>query len=658
MLSSFDSYLRDLRYRRPTRITLAPAGFLAILLMICCCTLSFASPIQEEDEDGIPERPSTELLLPETTVAFVQIDNFRDLVEKLRESAGGQLWNDESITPLIDGMWEEAQNSYDDVKDEVGLELEDLTSLPAGELTFAVIAPRRKNPEFMLIMELNDENEVLDRVLNRGRELVEEESGESIATETSEDGFEIESFNVDGESVKFFRHKDLVVGCTSEDELNAFIDRWMGREVEKVRPLTANRKFVTIMNRCVGTDELKPEARFFVDPISLAKSATRGDIASQAAINFLPLIGLDGLLGIGGSMLLSEEEFDSVVHGHVLLANPRGGVFEMISLKPTYYEPESWLPSDVTNYWTTSWDFDKMLSELTTIIEAFQGEGVVDEFIEERINAELQLDFKEDIIGQMAGRVTYTQWMEPPATINSGVNMIAIELRDPEKAREVIQAILDRINQDLDPDEEPRLVETEYRGISIWCESDKRLENRRNQIQEFRDRRRREREERTGEAREERIELSVQQPRPAFAIVGNSLIISPQSRDFMEHAIDTELGSAPALRDDEDYLAIEKRMRKLLKNEMPCALFFQNPEETIKSLMDVAKAENTNQFLNQAAEGNEYLQRFKSRLDENPLPEFDRLKKYFTKSGGFATTDDTGYHFLFFNLKPENEVDE
>ena len=614
-----------------------------------------SASIVAQEEDDIPERPPTEELLPETTVAFVQVDNFQDMIEKFRNSGAGKLYEDESIAALTQGMWSEVENAYNDVKDDVGLELEDITSLPQGEMTFAVIAPRRKNPEFFMLLELNNEDQALDRVLNRGREILEEEEGQEITTETSDDGFEFKKFRIDDRTVKFFQRDGLLVGCTSEDELNAFIDRWMGREVKKVRPLTANRKFVTIMNRCLGTDELKPEARFFVDPIQLAKSATRGNFAAQATINFLPLLGLDGLLGIGGSMLLDEKEFDSVVHGHVLLSNPRGGIFEMIALKPTDYEPEAWVPDDVVNYWTTSWDFDKMLSELTKMIETAQGEGVVDEFIENNINSELQIDLREDLIAQLDGRVTFTQWIQPPAKINSTITLIGIGFRDAEKARELVAKLVDRSNRDLDEDEDPRIVESEYRGVAIWSEPTSRTNRRQERMREFRDRRRQRRLEQGAEPQEDRVELDLQTQTPALAIVGNTLLVTPQSRQFLERAIDTQLGNIPSLRDDDEYLAIEKQMRKLLKNESPCALFFQNPEPQMQLMMDLVNSDNTQKFITQAAEGNKYLTGFKQQLDENPLPDFDKVKQYFTKTGGFATTDDTGYHFLFFNLRPKDE---
>ncbi|MDG1873096.1 MAG: hypothetical protein P8J27_04240 [Mariniblastus sp.] len=399
-------------------------------------------------------RPPTQQLLPETTVAFIQVDNYRDLVMKMQDSSMGQMMQDEAVANLTTGLWDEAKMAYEDVKADVGLEIDDLMSLPSGEMTFAVIAPRRKNPEFLLLLELDDETKALDRVMDRGREVIETRVGEEITQEESEDGIEYESFNVGDRRVRFFRMGGLIVGSTSEEELDAFVDRWAEREVEKVRPLTANRKFVTIMNRCKGTKDIKPEGRFFIDPISLAKSATRGNVAAQVGLNFLPAVGLDGLLGVGGSMLLSEDDFESVVHAHMLLANPRSGVFEMVALKPTDYEPETWLPNDIVSYMTTSWDVDQMLSELTKMIESFQGEGVVDTWIENNINAEIELDLKEDILAHFTGRVTFTQWMDKPIKVNSQVNVIAMEINDLEAFEASLEAIIERINRDQEQGEE------------------------------------------------------------------------------------------------------------------------------------------------------------------------------------------------------------
>ncbi len=590
-------------------------------------------------------RPSTQELLPETTVAFVQIDDFRDLMGKMSESSMGKLIKDEAVAPLLDGLWDEAKTAYNDVKDQVGVSLEDIQALPSGEITFAVIFPRRaKEPEYMLIVELDNESGAVDRVLDRGRQLITEEAGEEITNEESEDGIEYESFMVDGQKIKFFRKDGLMVGSSSEDELTAFVDRWMGREVEGVRPLSQNRKFVTIMNRCAGTKDLRPEARFFVDPMSIVKIANQGVLSP--VVNFtLDAIGLNGLLGVGGAMILTEDEFESVVHGHVLLANPRKGIFEMIAFKPTDYQPESWLPADTATYMTTSWDIDQMLAELGKMIDMVQSEeGVVDTWLEDNLNKEIGLNVKEDILAHVSGRVTYAEWISEPIRINSQVQLFCLELKNPEAFAESFDKIIERINR-----EEEAMLEGEYKGFKTWSLSTVRLE-------EQMERRRQRRAERGQDIDGLELEADVL-PKPALAIVGNYFLMSFSSRsmEFIEHAIDTQEGDSEPLANDELFQSVSRKMTRLLKTDMPCGMTYQNPEHAFRFLFELTKSEQAKGLMSRGSENNPYVAGIQRQFEEHPLPDFDDVKKYFRPSGGFAVADDTGYHFLAFNMRGEEE---
>ena len=90
----------------------------------------------------------------------------------------------------------------------------------------------------MLVIELDTESGAGERILERGREVIATETGEPISTEESEDGIEYERLTPLARILSL--EKDgLMVGCSSEEELDAFVDRWMEREVEKVRPLTS-----------------------------------------------------------------------------------------------------------------------------------------------------------------------------------------------------------------------------------------------------------------------------------------------------------------------------------------------------------------------------------------------------------------------------------
>ena len=656
--------------------------FLASLVAVS--TLPSLTVYASPQAELIPERPKSELILPETTVALLQIPNFSDALEKMRETRAGQMTADDSVAPLLDGLWQETETAYEEVREKVGIELSDLTSLPSGEMTFAVIAPRRQNPEYLVLMDLNEEDGALDRVMERGREYLPQKarvanSGAAVdagdkdgepdledqlfdsdqveaepeETEPNEDGFEIEFFYADGRKIHFFRHKGTLVACTSLSELNDLIDRWMGREVEKTRPLTDNRKFVTIMKRCEGTNDLDPEFRFFVDPIAVAKSSTRGNTTARFTINLLPLLGFDTLSAIGGTLFLDEEEYESVLHGHVLLTNPRSGIFALLAFKPTEYTPEEFVPAGVVSHSMISVDAPKAYAELTKIVDSFQEPGYFEKLVQKNVNDEFGLDLKADIMDSIDGRITWFQWAEEPAMVNSIRSGIAIRLKDTESFQLLLDEITERYNTDqpgkkANADNPPPVELRNYRDVTIYAEPRSKVDQRNEKNRT----RRNARDRKNGT---NRMRMEVRTETPQFAIFGDCLVISANSNELMKVMIDTHLGEGDRLADDENYARIVDESQRLLNNELPVANFYNDPKRQIKWLLELMNADQTKEVVNSAAEQNKYLAGFKRQMEENPLPEFEQLEQYFTQTGGYMSDDDTGLHMLLFSLKSEDE---
>ena len=593
------------------------------------------------------------MILPETTVAMVQLPDFQAAVEKLKDTGAGKMMADQAVTSLVDGLWEEAESAYDDVKDDVGIELSDLTSLPSGEITFAVIAPRRSNPEYMVIMDLNEEEGVLDRVMERGREMLppDEEGEGDVDDVENEDGFKIESFKVDGRQVHFFRHENTVVASTSISELDDLIERWMGREVEKTRPLTSNRKFVTIMKRCAGTQDLDPEFVFFCDPIAVAKSSTRGNASARFTINLLPLLGFDSLSAVGGATFLDEEEYESVMHAHVLLTNPRTGIFALLAFRPTEYEPEEFIPQSTVNHMMVSLDAPKAYAELTKIVDSFMSPGDFESAVDKNVNQELGLDLKQDIIDSIDGRITWFQWIEEPAIVNGTRSGMAFRLKDPEKFTMLMDKMTDRLNGDFDGKDQS-IEKRDYRDVTIYAEPRSKVEDRNERLKERMNKAGR-RGRRRIKSSEPEVRMDMRVESPQMAIFGDCLVISIDSNDLMQTMIDTFQGEGERLIDDQNYARIADESRRLLGNELPMANFYSDPKRQLKWFLELANTDQTKEVLNSMAKDNKYVSGVMQRLDENPLPEFDQLERYFSQSGGYMSDDDTGLHMLFFTLKSE-----
>jgi len=626
---------------------------LSSALVVAVLTLPICSAFASPQEDSIPERPKTEMILPETTVALVQLPDFQAAVEKMRETGAGKMMADDAVASLVDGLWQEAESAYDDVKEDVGVELSDLTALPDGEITFAVIAPRRSNPEYMIIMDLNEEEGALDRVMERGREmLLQDEEVEGDEDSLNEDGFQIESFKADGKRVHFFRHEKTIVASTSVSELDDLIERWMGREVEKTRPLASNRKFVTIMKRCTSPQDLEPEFRFFVDPIAVAKSSTRGNAAARFTINLLPLLGFDSLSAIGGALFLDEEEYESVMHAHVLLTNPRTGIFALLAFRPTEYEPEEFIPQSAVNHMMVSLDAPKAYAELTKIVDSFMSPGDFENVVDKNVNQELGLDLKQDIIDSIDGRITFFQWIEEPAFLNGTRSCIAFRLKDPENFEMLMDKMTERLNDDFGGNDES-IEKRDYRDVTIYAEPRAKVEERNERMKKRLGRRRSRKRRAITSEPEVRMERRVESPQ--MAIFCDCLVVSLDSNNLMQTMIDTFQGEGDRLVDDHNYARIVDESRRLLSNELPMANFYSDPKRQLKWLLELANTDQTKEVLDSAAENNKYLSGLKQRLEENPLPEFEQLEKYFSQSGGYMSDDDTGLHMLFFTLKSDEE---
>ena len=124
---------------------------------------------------------------------------------------------------------------------------------------------------------------------------------------------------------------------------------------------------------------------------------------------------------------------------------------------------------------------------------------------------------------------------------------------------------------------------------------------------------------------------------------------------MIKHAIDTDRNDVEALDQNPKYQTITRKMTRMLKTDMPCGVMYQNPEYAFRFILELINSDQTQSLLSSQAEQNKYVAGFKKRFDDNPLPEFDAIKKYVRPAGGFVTSDDTGYHFLLFNLRTELE---
>jgi len=267
------------------------------------------------------ERPKAVDLLPERTALYINVNNIPDLVTDLKESNFGRMLQDERIAPLVQELYGEAKDSLDNIMEdeEVGFSMSDFMSLPAGEVCFAVVTPRRKEPKFVLIMDVPEDSDIAQRLIDRGEELAEDDGADFTDGDVADLKYQtVRAPSVDDE-ITYVLHEGTFVASNSEEVFGEVITRWLGEPEEDDRTLAGNRKFVTIMNKCKSTEELPMAVSFFCDPIMLARSITANDAGARVVFAFLPTLGLDGFSAFGGAALFNEKNYEVFYMGTFFL---------------------------------------------------------------------------------------------------------------------------------------------------------------------------------------------------------------------------------------------------------------------------------------------------------------------------------------------------
>jgi hypothetical protein len=317
---------------------------------------------------------------------------------------------------------------------------------------------------------------------------------------------------------------------------------------------------------------------------------------------------------------LATDEYDGLVHMHLLLDSPRDGIPQMIALKSGDVTPEPWVPSDVVNYTTMNWDATKTYTVFSELYDSIRGEGALAASFEADIADRFDIDFQEDLLDAFTGRATYLAWMVKPARINSRGNLIGLKLKDAATFEKTFDKIISNIGQD-------GLESESYAGVTIYSGEPPRRR-----------------------ARQMEENQLTRRPDPAMAILGDYLILSDSSQ-LLKHVITTKEEGSGLLADELEFRLIASKLRRLPGGDAPGMIAFDRPEESLRLIYELANTEATRQQMSSRAERNGFFRVLDGALRDNPLPPFSAIARYLAPGGSLMTSDATGVHYVNFTLR-------
>jgi len=566
------------------------------------------------------DRPDAAHLLPENTVLYVRFPVTAETVAKFKETAIGRITQDPAMQPFVSQLYGSAIEAFKRAEEQIGASLDDLLSIPQGEMCLAMVTPEESRPAIVFLVDVGPRLPMVEKLLNRIAQGIEDD-GSTRSTETLGDT-KLTIFDRPGDETRqvVFAVRDNVVLVTSDlGVTKGMLNAWSGKKTEGVRPLADNPDFAAVMRRCAGTEDQPPQVEFFVDPVTLFSRASRGNAGAQTLVALFPALGLNGVQGAGGSMTFATEEFDAVTQLHLLLDSPRQGVLELIAPRAGDTTPENWVPADAASYMTVNWDLGKTYASFASLYDKIRGEGALASSFEREVKDRLGIDFRKDVVDALAGRVTLVNAMVRPARLNSRANLLGVKLKDAKAFEKTLETMVAKAG--------PQMARETFAGVTIHRVP-------------------------TGKprAKEPPNRPLIRQPDPAIAIVDDYLLAT-DALDLLKQAIVAKSDTSQSLAGQLEFRLIASKIRSQPGGARASLIAFDRPEEALRLWYEIATAETTRQRLAQGAENNRFFRAVNDALRDHPLPPFAVLARYLAPSGSLLTDDETGLHYTSFTLR-------
>jgi len=560
----------------------------------------------------VSARPPAIRLLPEKTAVMVSAADCPDLAKRFMNTALGRMSQDPKMTPLVKQLYGSLAEVVAGFREQIGLSLPEMAAIPQGEFTFALI-PSEEGPEAVILLDTGTQLASARGLWVRLSQYLDK-SGAAKSRETIA-GTTVSIYDGLGpqkRKVIFFEKDACLVLASSLQVVRPILEVWNGGPG---KTLSENPSFAAILRHCRGEKGEESQVTWFVDPVSILKAAAQRNPGFQLVVAMLPTLGLDGLQGVGGTVAFDVGQFDTITQVHLLLENPRSGVFDVLALAPGDSTPEPWVPNDVVSYTTFHWEFKRSFKAVQTVYDSIRGEGALAKEIQRRIDEPLGTDLVNQILPSLEGRVTHLTWIERPVTMASQATLVALKLKDAAPARKALETAASK-NQ-------ASLLWQSFSGKPYYQVS--------------------------GGSRTPNPDAPPR-PRPCFGILGDYFIFTDHSSLF-EKVITTGDTPADSLGAALDYRLVASKIARRTSGKKPAMLGFRRPDESMRFLYELAVADRTRERLRGQAEHNPFFKSLNSALEAHPLPPFEVIQRYFAPGGSAVLDDETGLHYTAFSLR-------
>lgn len=561
-------------------------------MMVCGAAMLAAlwsAGIQAEDEAVPADR-----LLPPGVLLHVRISDVSDLRERLPETGFGQMYKDDSMDQVREQIEKGFEQASEQAGKELGFPISELLNLPQGEFCLSLLQPAGRNLAGVAFLDIGDQESTLDKALAK----LDEGLTKSGATKKSETVEEVEVTiyefpKADSEEKNtfcYFVADGIMVAGSDLGVLSDVLSRWDGDSDDV---LAEEEVYSYIREKCATRSEGSSVVEWYVDPMGLLTAALNSseELSTQALMvsAYLPTLGLDKFKAMGGNVDIAEGDYD--VHGKSLLYvdQPTTGVLRALECPAIDLAPPAWVSAATPQYASYNWDIHGAYDAITEMVDTLMGQPG---FAGKQVDqAATQAGFhpKKDLIDHLDGRVIMAMDVDPENEQMPQKYLFALKLKDTDAFRETLGIILAQAGG--------AVTEREFEGTKIYD-----------------------------------VQAPGQPISPAFSIAKDYLMFGT-SAEMVEAAVRTS--SDDSLADSEGFKAIAELMP-----DQVSAITYADLAKQLKPSYEMLRSGK----LDGLTEG---------AFDFSAIPEFNKIEKFFSVSGGYTIPDEKGVFTETFMFAPE-----
>ncbi len=403
------------------------------------------------------DKVSADRLLPPDVKVFVSISNVEEVKQRWPQTLFGQLQRDEDVAEFRKAVELQLSKLSAEWEKQIGVKMKDMLGVPSGELTFGLWQTAGKSLSAVVLLDFGESEATMEKLLERADKALSEQQAERKVDEFEET--RITTYTVpsdededdkDGHSFSYFLKDSFVVFGTDISALETVLARWDGKHSQT---FADNKTYRYIIERC-KSEQGQPLFRWYVDPIGLAQNAIVAQKNPQLQMMFgmLPILGINQLQAIGGSIDIATGQYDSISRMVVYADAPRHGVLNVFQFPAVQQKPPQWVSAATSTYLAVNWDVAGAYAAIETLFDSFRGPGALAKLMDGVANSETgpKLHPKKDLIDLLSGRIHILFDGENSQGKNDDAEadelpqqrmLVALGLKDSDKMKAVLEKI-------------------------------------------------------------------------------------------------------------------------------------------------------------------------------------------------------------------------